>query len=119
MPDSNVKSFMLLNDTLEKMAEGVKMHSGEPNFPNEITEEKLRTMKKELEESRENYEKALAKTRQLQEEYTKIQEKISEDGGRFKTMLYGFYGKKSRLILDFGMKPFKDRATKSKVPADV
>jgi|GEM_PF-6975149 len=82
-----------------------------------MTEEKLRSMRAELEQSREEYEKTLAKARQLQEAYMQVENKISETLSRFKTMLYGFFGKKNRVVMDFGLKPWKERSSsKAKTP---
>jgi|GEM_PF-5425211 len=33
MPDFNVKSFNELAETIEKMADGIKIHSSEQGFP--------------------------------------------------------------------------------------
>jgi hypothetical protein len=40
-----------------------------------------------------------------------------QDASRFKTMLYGFYGKTSQSIREFGMKPFKSGRPNKKKPS--
>jgi tricorn protease-like protein len=111
MPDKNLKSFMLLVDSLENLADGAKKHSGEEGFPPEITEEKVRTVKLDLETSREKYIQTVTTASQLKEDYDKKEENVANTVSRYKTMLYGYYGKKSKQVQDFGMKPYKEKTS--------
>jgi hypothetical protein len=108
MPDINVKSFNELVESLEKIADGVHLHSSEEGFPGAIKEEDLRTKRTNLEDLRSNYEQTLTKARQLQDQYRELEKATDSDVSRYKTMIYGFYGKKNQVVSDFGMKPFKD-----------
>lgn len=114
MPDVNVKSFNELVEILEKMADGVNLHSSEEGFPNAINEGDLRIKRTNLEDLRQSYEQTLTKARQLQDQYRELEKSINKDVSRYKTMIYGFYGKKNQAVSDFGMKPFKDNSRSGK-----
>lgn len=109
MPDKNLKSYMLLIDSLESMADGAKKHGAEPGYPAELSEENIRTAKQELEESRGKYIQSATETSRLKEIYERKEDEIAEKVSRSKTMAYGYYGKKNKLVQDFGLKPYKER----------
>lgn len=111
MPDKNLKSFMVLADNLESLADGAKIHSSEEGYPPEVTEEKIRLAKQELEDAREKYVLTSSEASQLKETYEKIEQETAKKVSRFKTMIYGYYGKKSKDVQDFGLKPYRNRST--------
>lgn len=114
MPDINIKSFNQLVEMLEKMAEGVKRHQQEVDFPSVIKEDYLRTSKNQLENLRGSYEEASGRAKRLQDEYREAEAKIRGELSRFKSMVYGFYGKKNPIVTDFGIRPFKEKTVKKK-----
>jgi hypothetical protein len=121
MPDNSRKSYMTLIDNLEGLADGAKKHGGETGYPAEISETNIRQVKLELETIREQCVHAAAEASKQQEMYDNKEEEISNKVSRYKTMIYGLYGKKNRDLLDFGLKPYKERTVNSKnnVPATV
>lgn len=112
MPEINVKNFNDLVARLEKMADGVKLHAAEPNFPASLTEEEFRNAKTELENKRQEYDEALNQARQIYDAYQDVFKGYKEKIANSSTMLYGFYGKKSQLLADFGLAPYKSTASK-------
>jgi hypothetical protein len=110
MPDINVKSFNELVESLEKMADGVQLHGTDAGFPAVINENELRAKRESLESLRSNYEQSLTKARQYQDQYRVLEKSTDSDISRFRTMLYGFYGKKNQVVSDFGMKPYREKA---------
>lgn len=114
MPDINIKSFNQLVEILEKMADGVKRHQQEADFPAAIKEDYLRTSKNQLEDLRGAYEEAVGRAKRLQNEYRETEAQLREELARYKSMIYGFYGKKNSIVTDFGIRPFKERTLKKK-----
>ena len=114
MPAINVKSFNELVESLEKMADGVKKHGAQQEFPAVVKEENLRSVRKELEDLRSEYEQTLTSARILFDKYKALEKTTKQNVSRNKTTLYGFYGKKNQIVSDFGMKPFKDNTRTKK-----
>ena len=111
MPDKNLKSFMVLVDNLENLADGAKKHSSEEGYPPEVTEEKVRVAKQELEDAREKYVLTASEASKLKETYEQMEQETLKKVSRFKTMIYGFYGKKSKEVQDFGLKPYRAKSS--------
>jgi hypothetical protein len=56
--------------------------------------------------------------RTFQNDYRAMENQLEKDMARFKSLVYGFYGKKDQVVRDFGMQPFKeDGAGKGKKAA--
>ena len=107
MPSINVKSFNETVESLEKMADGASKHNEEKDFPGAVDEESIRNAKKRIEDLREAYEESEGRTRKLYDLYSQELKNINKDISRYKSMIYGFYGKKDRTVIDFGLKPHK------------
>jgi len=107
MPDINVKQYNDLVAKLEKMADGLKLHGAEPTFPGILKEEDFRNGKAELEDKRQNYDMIINQARQAYDAYTKSFNDLKTKVTNGSTMLYGFYGKKSAILADFGLAPYK------------
>ena len=114
MPEINVKSFNELTETIEKLADGTKIHNSENGFPPQIQENILRDMKNSIEDKREAYEQAISKARQLYNEYNSDEKRISGIISRYKKQIYGFYGDSNKVVSDFGMKPYKIKKGRTK-----
>ncbi|MFH0976599.1 MAG: hypothetical protein V1874_12525 [Spirochaetota bacterium] len=114
MPDFNVEYHNNLVDTLEKIADGAKLHSAEPEYPPEVTEVKLRKMKDDIELARLNYDQTISKAGQLFAAYDTLMDSIESDLARFRTSIYGHFGKTNKVVADFGLKPYKDMKGVSK-----
>jgi hypothetical protein len=111
MPDKSRKSYMTLIDNLEGLADGARKHGEEAGYPAEISETNIRAVKTELESLREQCVSAASEASKQQGLYDKKEQEISDKVARYKTMIYGMYGKKSRDVQDFGLKPYKERTT--------
>ncbi len=112
MPEKNVKSYNNLVVKLDKLAEGVKTHSAETNFPATLNEEVLRNMRADLEGKRETYESAENMARIKYDEYDAKIKELDAQCSKHASTLYGFYGKQSLMLNDFGLKPFKPSGKK-------
>jgi hypothetical protein len=118
MPDINVKSFNQLIVMLEKMADGVAVHKSEEGFPAILKEDILRKARNGFQNLREQYEQTLTKARLLQNDYRTMESQLEKDMARYRSLVYGFYGKKNQMVRDYGMVPFKStRATAKKTSA--
>ena len=49
----------------------------------------------------------LTEARIAYEKYAEVAIALKKDFGKYKTTLEGFYGKKSEILLDFGLTPWK------------
>ncbi|MCX7829840.1 MAG: hypothetical protein N2445_02095 [Acidobacteria bacterium] len=112
MPVKGGKIYAELSQNLEKMADGVDKHSGEQDFPSILKKADLRETRKKLEDLSEKYEKILTDARIAYEKYSELVKEVKKDYSKFKTTLEGFYGKKSPVLLDFGLTPWKTGAKK-------
>src|SRR4030042_5764581 len=114
MPDINVKSFNQMVVMLEKMADGVPVHKGEDGFPAILKEEILRKARNVFQNLREQYEQTLTKARLLQNDYRAMEKQLEKDMARYRSLVYGFYGKKNQVVRDYGMAAFKSTRAKPK-----
>lgn len=112
MPDINVKQYNELVVRLEKLADGLKLHGAEGNFPAVLKEEEFRHGKQELEDKRQAYDHAISQARQAYDAYNDAYKAWKAKTANSSTMLYGFYGKKNQLLADFGLIPYKSTGTR-------
>ncbi len=107
MSDINVKAFNELVQSLKKMLWGVQVHKNDSGFPRDVTEEALNELIKSLETSRTEYEASVARTKQLGAAYHSNVDHGVKNLSRFTSLICDFYGKGSRLVGEFGLKPSK------------
>lgn len=107
MPMMNIRRYAELVEALERFADGAQSHQDEPDFPSVLKEAVLRQAKTELEDSREAYDKAVNEARKAYETYEAIFKTWKEKLANYRTMVYGFYGKKNPVVADFGLAPHK------------
>jgi hypothetical protein len=93
---------------LDKLADGVKLHLADPNFPGSLTEDDFRKARQELEDRRQAYEEATNKAHQAYVLYKETLKNMKSKVANSNTMLYGFFGKKSPLLADFGLATYKN-----------
>jgi hypothetical protein len=117
MPDITVKFFNQKMEMLKKLLDGIKLHKNDEGFPSIISEETVQKMIDSFAALRATFEHLMSQAHQVRAQITTEDKKIDKDAGKFKTMLYGFYGKKSLIVRDFGMKPFKDARPRAKKAA--
>ncbi len=117
MASKNIKAYNTLVEKLEKLADGVVLHSSEENFPATLNEQTIHNLRTSLETSRQTYDAAMNTARIKHDDYSKQHDEITDAYTRFTTMLYGFYGKKNQILGDFGLAPYK--ATGKKGPRAV
>jgi hypothetical protein len=116
MPEINVKSYNEIVETLENMVEGVKTYKSMEGFPPVVNEQSLVEMITKFKTTRDLYEKSSANAKEMYSEYNAQSKAIREELARYKSMLYGFFGKKNPIVSHFGIRPFKKR-TKTQKPA--
>lgn len=118
MAGKNVKQFNTQIERLGNMADGVKTHAAEPNFPPALNEANIRKDRTDLEESREVYEKAENEARLKYDAYEAKLKEIQNKHANYSSQLYGFYGKKNQILADFGLAPYKQGGKKGpRMPA--
>ena len=107
MPLKDSKEFAKTAEALETLADGVKIHSGETDFPAKVKESVIRDQKELLEKDRETYEKSQAKADQDGEVYKatlKASKTMIADDQR---AMQAFYGLRDQKLKDFGFRPPK------------
>ncbi|MDH4262441.1 MAG: hypothetical protein OEV78_05275 [Spirochaetia bacterium] len=114
MPEINVKSYNETVETLENMLQGVKAYKDMPGFPSVVSEESLTEMISKFKSTRDNYEKSSSDASQHYLEYNAQLKSVKDELMRYKSMLYGFFGKKNPIVSNFGIRPFKSKAKKQK-----
>lgn len=112
MAGEELKEHNQLVGNLESMADGITKHSAEENFPNVLVAENVRALKIELENAREQYNKAETEARSLFDTYSAKRKRIKEQYGKYIEALYSMYGKKDQVLTDFGVKPIKTSGAK-------
>lgn len=100
MPYKNLKLFMILAVNLESLANGAKKYGSDKDYPAEISEKNIRALKNGLENTWKQYVQCLSHENYLTETYEKQQDDISGKVSGYKSMLYSFYGKKSKEFQD-------------------
>lgn len=106
-----------LTSKLENLAEGVRKHSAEPDFPSSVKEEDIRAMRAELEALRTSYKETRTLVRIKHDEYKTRFEVSDKEHAKLASLLYASFGKKNQVLADFGLTPHKER-TSSKVQSD-
>ncbi|MFH0974224.1 MAG: hypothetical protein V1874_00405 [Spirochaetota bacterium] len=118
MPEDIRKSFMLLNTKLENLADGARKHAADEGYPTEVVEEKIRTIKTELERAMELWKQTQADASTYKNNYEKLEKEIKDKVAKFNSSVYGHFGKKNAQVKDFGLKPYKEKsAAKTASPA--
>ena len=112
MPDINVKKYNDLVAKLEKMADGLQLHGAAPTFPAVLKEDEFRGGKQDLEDKRQAYDQAVSQARQAYNAYNDSYLALKAKVANGSTMLYGLYGKKSAILADFGLVPYKTTGVK-------
>jgi hypothetical protein len=107
MSDINVKAFNELVQSLKKMLWGAQVHKNDSGFPRDVSEEALNELITSLETSRTEYEASVARTKELGAAYHANVDHGTKNLARFSSEIYEFYGKGSRLVNEFGLKPSK------------
>jgi hypothetical protein len=107
MPLKASKQFSETAEALETLADGVKIHSGETNFPATLVEADIREEKGDLETLREDYEKAQAAADKKYGVYKKKFDSCNTNISSAQRTLQGFYGLRSQTLKDFGFQPPK------------
>ena len=114
MPIKKGKIFAQVSQNLEKMADGIDKHRDDVDFPINLKKLDLRGTRQKLENLSEEYEKLMTEARLAYDRYSDILKAIQKDLSNYKTMIEGFYGKKSNTLLDFGLKQWKTGEKKAK-----
>jgi len=107
MPLKDNKEFSETAEGLESLADGIKKHSGEPNFPPTLVEAATREKKVALEDKRETFEKSDAKANQDHVVYKDELTGAKEYRASAQRALQAFYGLRSQTLKDFGFQPPK------------
>ncbi len=117
MGNAKIRSYSGFIVALKNLAEGIKTHSADTEFPAAIKEDDIRLLCTQLEASRLVYETSITAARIKHDEYESIFTEAINKTAKTATMIYGFYGKKNQILADFGLTPHKTRSRK-KVSAE-
>ena len=109
MPEDIRKSYMVLASKLESMADGAKKHASDAGYPPEASEEKIRSLKQELENAMEIWKQTQADASKYKAAYEKLEDEVDGKVSRLNSSIYGYFGKKDAQVKDFGLKPYKER----------
>jgi len=117
MGNAKIRSYSDFIVALKNLAEGIKIHSVDTEFPAAIKEDEIRLFGTQLEASRLVYETSLTAARIKHDEYESIFTEAINKAANSATMIYGFYGKRNQILADFGLTPHKTRS-RNKVSAE-
>lgn len=106
------KIFAKLSASLESLADGTTKHSSEEGFPTVINEKNLRERRQILENLRQKYDELMTETRKTYDEFSSYAKESKKEIAKIESLLYGFYGKKSQDLTDFGVSPWKTGSKK-------
>ena len=112
MPTKEGKIYAELSQNLERMADGIEMHQGDEDFPPSVKKADLRGSRKKLEDLAQKYEELLTKARNAYDSYSELADKLKKEYAGHKGVIEGFYGKKSQILADFGLAPWKSGGKK-------
>ncbi|MBM4386516.1 MAG: hypothetical protein FJ088_02185 [Deltaproteobacteria bacterium] len=116
MNKTNTKTFGNLSVSLETLADGIKSHASDEEFPKGLlSEDVIRGHRNELEDLRETFEKLSTQARQAFEKYESKARKVKGVISSARSALHASYGKRNSVLPDFGFKPLKN--SKPKRPA--
>jgi hypothetical protein len=109
------KKFADYSAQLEAMADGIKKHKADVNFPSQmLNESEVRTLRKALEALREDYEKKETEARISHEKYIEKLEEAKGSMNSLKMVVKANYGKKNPVLSDYGIAPEKPKKRKKK-----
>jgi hypothetical protein len=114
MPVLNIKTYNKKIQLLQRLLDGIKLHKTDEDFPSMLKEEVIRKEMDEYVGLRASYEEAASKAHQLNSLFQTADKKLDKDAAKWKTIVYGGYGKKSQVVRDYGLVPFKDNRPKAR-----
>jgi hypothetical protein len=94
---------------VERIADGIKLHSAEAGFPSILNEQTVRARRAALEEKRQTYEALANQAERAYDEFDAYNKECEADMAKWRSALYSFYGKKDPRLADFGISPWKTR----------
>lgn len=112
MGNAKIRSYSDFIVALENLADGIKTHFADTEFPVTLKEDQIRQLRTQLEDSRAIYEASINAARIKHDEYESIFSEAINIAAKSASMLYGFYGKKNQILADFGLLPHKTRSRK-------
>jgi hypothetical protein len=119
MPGKGRKTFEETTGKLERIADGVKQHKSDSQFPTKhVNESELRKNCKDLEALRENYDRLENEARIAYDKYFEKLQETKEVISSSQLSLQGAYGKKNQVLADFGINPVKKKKKKKKEEAE-
>ncbi len=104
MPAEDSKLHNELKGKLTNLSNGVKKHSGDSDFPNNITSQLIDTQLTKLVDARTSMDDAYSKAHQLGDVYEKVFEETETFFSQVSNQLYGVYGKQNLIVEDFGLR---------------
>jgi hypothetical protein len=102
---------------INKMIDGIKQHQSEEGFPAMLNVQAVEKLRDNYTSSRAQMDEDSAKYRQSTEKFKADDKNFDKSASQLKTMVYGMYGKKSAIVRDFGLLPFKDKSKSKKTQA--
>ena len=112
MGSTTIKQYNTLSEKLERMVDGIKIHSGQEGFPSNIKETEVNDLKTRLEKSRQDYDEAENSARIKHDDYESVTKEVISKYANYSSMLYGYLGKKNQLVADFGLQPHRTTGKK-------
>ena len=94
---------------LERLADGIQLHSGEEGFPLALKEETVRTCCTTMGDKRQNYEQKNNEALRAYDEFEAFVKECDAEMAKWRSALYSFYGKKDPRLMDFGINPWKTK----------
>lgn len=107
MPAIETRLYKELIESLNKMADGISNFEEDSEFPLVIDEQILRSAIKRINLLKEAYEDSETRTRQFYHLYLQEIKNTRKEIARLKMILYTHFGRKNKIVENFGLKVYK------------
>ena len=107
MPAIDIRLYKELIETLNKLAEGISRHQENDDFPLTVNEQIIYSAIKRIDSLKEAYEDSELRTRKFYHLYLQEIKNTRKEIASLKLILYDYYGKRNKVVTDFGLKVYK------------
>jgi hypothetical protein len=110
-----VQQFTELIEKLRNLEDGVIKNSSDPLIASEISREVIQDLRNRLTIKRNEFVESIKNARLTHNDYKEVMNEINENLSRWLRLLQGKYGRKSRMLMEYGilpLKPYRNRVKK-------
>lgn len=111
------KQYDSLVINMERMADGAAKHKSDEGFSNRLDEAQCRAQRQKLEDSRAKWESLVGEAERAYDEYAQYFAFCTAELAKNTDTMRGFYGKKTPMLSDYGIKVIDKTKKTAKKPA--